>query len=214
MDVDNKLEKLYNITKEISPMQPSAPQPLRQFPFFSTWDDLPAFESGAFVVAAIIASLLNFGVLIFLIVARVTLDFVRLERFAGLPRSRTELALRESLLEIVLLLLGLDVALYTGGAPSVVTGTTTDLAIWTVLVGMALLIPKLTILWRFARRLLYPLDEAAVRARGKMSLSSEVLSFLLILGSLLLLSVAPRILPGGMDTVMHVLRRQLIPWRL
>ncbi len=173
--------------------------------------DLPAFQAGLFVMAAIVAALCNFGLFAILLAARLSLD-AALWAANGTKQGRVLWGvMRASILDFVLLVIGLNLAVFGSNAPGFIAGSTVDLALWTVLLGLGLLVPKLTIFLRFVRHLTGL--KMPKHRKGPLS-SLETIGIFIIIAGILLLTASPRLVAGGAKTVLMILRKQIIPWRL
>lgn len=172
---------------------------------------LPAFQAGLFVVAAIVAALFNFGLFALLLGARLTLDAVLWRAGRSSRGGAVTGALRASLLDVMLLVIGLNIVVFGTTAPSFIVHSAVDYALWTILLGLALLIPKLAIFLRFVRRMASP--HLPKTKRGALSAVEVVFLFVIVAG-ILLLTASPRLVEGGTKAVLSILRRQVMPWRL
>ena len=173
---------------------------------------MPAFQAGLFVMAAVLASMCNFGLFALLLVARMTLDAVLWRASTKMTREQAVVGtLRANLLDLMLLVVGLNLVVFAAAAPSFIAHSAVDLALWTILLGLALLISKLTIFIGFVRSLTSP--HLSKTKRGILTVAEMIFVFVIVAG-LLLLTASPRIVEGGARTVLTILRRQIIPWRL
>lgn len=178
----------------------------------SAWEGLPAFQAGLFVVTAIFALLVNFGFIALVLVARITCDIVLAVARGSKRKVALEAVLRESLLDILLLLYGLNLAVYAATPSSSIFQSGIDSALWTVLVGLGFLVAKMAVLYRCYRRLV--VSKSSVLGKETSRNGSETALLLLILAGILSLIASPRLITGGAKSVIGVLRRQIIPWRL
>lgn len=81
--------------------------------FVHEHDDLPAFHAGYFVLTAMAAAMFNLGVFAMLVLLHLGMDIVKYREVHGFTWGRTlSAALRESLLDCTLLVLGLCFAVY------------------------------------------------------------------------------------------------------
>ncbi len=177
----------------------------------SAWEGLPAFQAGLFVVTAIIASLVNFGVIALVLAARMTYDLVA-ETTHGTERKAAFTAvLRGSLVDILLLVYGINLAVYAATPPESLLKDTVDIALWTVLVGTGFFVTKMAVLYRSYRHVV--VNKADRSLTGPLSNAETTLIFLILAG-ILALTASPRLLLGGAKTMMGILRKQVIPWRV
>ncbi|MFA6038938.1 MAG: hypothetical protein WCV62_03370 [Candidatus Peribacteraceae bacterium] len=177
----------------------------------SAWEGLPAFQAGLFVVTAIVASLVNFGVIALVLVARMTYDVVLATTRGAERKAALYGVIRGSLLDILLLVYGINLAVYAATPPVTLLKDTVDIALWTVLVGTGFLVAKMAILYRSYRHVVITKNDAA--QTGPLSNEETTLIFLIFAGVLALIA-SPRLITGGARNLLGILRRQIIPWRL
>lgn len=193
-------------------------EPIRAIRVFAhEHDDMPAFHAAYLVLAFLSAAMFNLGAFGLLIVAHMTLDIVKYrERHAFSWKGTFDGVLRESLVDITLLCVGLVFSVYlhhTVGVASIAGLMRAEIS---VLRSIALLLPKLKILHHFLKimsHLHHYLDQ--VHARHQKELSGlDYLCLYFISVSVFLLVFAAPLMHVEWPTVGAVLADELIPWRL
>jgi hypothetical protein len=169
---------------------------------------MPAFQAGFMVVLALVAGLCNFAVFLIVLAGSLTLE-ISASRARKKPFVvATAVALRQHLPDFALLVVGLELTMLFHGLPSHLFGSGVPLALWSVLVGLSILIPKTFILYRaflrvrafFEHRMFGP-------AVGRIS-TIEIVSLFLLCIAVILFFLMPQLLPGGMPSMLKILRKQ------
>ena len=176
---------------------------------------MPAFHAGYLVVTFLIAALFNLGMFALVIIAHMTLDYVKYTELYGYSRRNTWKAmLSESSIDIVLLLIGFVFAVYLHHGVEMAAVSGLVRAAVTLARGLGTVIPKLEILYRFVDTLMNPQEhmqhvQETVRARWTFSFACMI-----FLGGVcvLLLILAPVILTLDGALLEKVLMDQMIPW--
>ena len=183
--------------------------------FIHEHDRMPAFHAGYLVVTFLIAALFNLGMFALVIIAHMTLDYVKYTELYGYSRRNTWKAmLSESSIDIVLLLIGFVFAVYLHHGVEMAAVSGLVRAAVTLARGLGTVIPKLEILYRFVDTLMNPQEhmqhvQETVRARWTFSFACMI-----FLGGVcvLLLILAPVILTLDGALLEKVLMDQMIPW--
>lgn len=115
-------------------------------------DDLPAFHAAYLVLTMLAAAMFNMGVFALLIVAHMSLDLVKYRELHGMPwRSTVEGIMRESLIDITLLLVGLVFGVYLHHSVGIAGLSGLLRAEVTIIRALGTMIPKMTILHDFLK---------------------------------------------------------------
>ncbi len=187
---------------------------LRQFAH--EHDDLVAFHATYLVLAFLSAGMFNLGAFGLLVVAHMTLDWVKYrERHGHTVGDTFRYMVRESLVDITLLLVGLVFALYlhhsVGGIASISGLMRAEISIIRM---VALLVPKLKILHHFLKiiaHLHHYLDQIHPQEhKGWTAL--EHMCFYFCGLALFLIAFAAPLMGIDSDIVKHILAEELIPW--
>ena len=183
--------------------------------FAHVHDDLPAFHAGYLVLTLLVASLLNLGAFGLLIIAHMSLDLVKYREHHHFTWRRTfEGMMRESLVDIALLSIGAVFSVYlhhTVGLASVSGLLRAELS---VVRAAAMLVPKLKILHNMLKivsHLHHYLDQAHPRISKGWS-QIDRFCFFTIAASVFLIVAAPALMGVEMETVMFILRGELLPF--
>ena len=184
--------------------------------FAHVHDDLPAFHAGYLVLTLLVASLLNLGVFALLIVAHMSLDFVKYREHHGFTWKRTlEGMVRESLVDIALLAIALVFAVYLHHTVGLASLSGLLRAEMTVVRSAAMLVPKVKILHNFLKIIshirhyidtVHPQVTKGWSNIDKFCFVSIGLSVFLIVGS-------PFIMGVDVSTIGHILEYELIPFK-
>lgn len=186
--------------------------------FAARHDQLPAFHATYLVLAILIGAMLPLGAFGLLIVAHMTLDFVKYREVHAFSWNKTIIAMvRESLIDITLLLSGLTFAVYLHHSLPAIAGLSglyrSEL---TILRGLATFMPKLRILHEtisILNHLRQYLTTVPPHLKRKLQ-PIEHLCFLALGVVVVLLALAPGVL--GLDSAhyMMILKSELIPWNI
>lgn len=183
--------------------------------FASRHDQLPAFHAAYLVLTALIAALLPLGAFGVLIVAHMALDTVKYREIRELSWGRTMASvLRESLVDMTLLGLGLLFAVFLHHSLPVIAGISGLLrAEVTIVRAVGTLVPKVRILGHFMTvmsNLQEYLSSTARRPRSLEQLERVCLFSLSVIVALLV--IAPAVLGLSWSQFALILRSQLVPW--
>ncbi len=180
-------------------------------------DELPAFKAAYLVVAFIIAAMFNMGAFALLIAAHMALDIVKYRDVHGCGLMKTVVGvLRESLLDLMLLSLGLFFAVTFHHSVAMAGLSGLLRAEITLIGGFGTVIPKFEILHHFVQTILH-LHAHFVSAHeriGKRLSMGELICVLLIFGSVTALWMMPTFLHIEPSVVEQILLWEIIPWRI
>jgi hypothetical protein len=195
----------------------TAPFTLRSLRSFAhQHDDLPAFHAAYLVLTLLAASLFNLGFFAALIVLHMALDVFKYRDVHRYSWNRTlEGMLRESLVDISLLGMGLCVAVYLHPSLPLFSGVQgLMLAEITILRAVGVITPKLKILYDFLKIIAHvDLYLQHVHPHlGKSASAIEYVALLSLFVSLGLLLIAPLILLIDPAQYMSILLGELVPW--
>ncbi|MAE68794.1 MAG: hypothetical protein QF793_01920 [Candidatus Peribacteraceae bacterium] len=180
-------------------------------------DDLPAFHAAFLILAFITAGLFNLGAFGLLIVAHMSLDIVKYrERHQYSWKDTFDGVVRESLVDVTLLSVGLVFSVYLHHGVGVASVAGLMRAELSVLRMLALLVPKLKILHHFLKvvaHLHHYLEQVHPRHRKGWSGLDHLCFYFLGLSVFLLIFAAP-LMHVEWSLVGEILAEELIPWRL
>ncbi len=179
-------------------------------------DDLPAFHAAYLVLTFLAAALFNLGFFAVLIVLHMALDIYKYRDVHRLSWKRTvEGMLRESLLDVSLLLMGATVAVYLHPSLPLYAGIQgVMLAEITLLRAVGVITPKLKILYDFLKIFAHVdryLGKKHVRL-GKNVSTIELVSLLSLCVSAGLLIAAPTLLGVDMTQYLSIMLDEMMPW--
>lgn len=184
--------------------------------FAHVHDDLPAFHAGYLVLTILIASLLNLGVFGLLIIAHMALDYVKYREHHGFSWRRTvEGMVRESLLDIALLGVGVVFAVYLHHTVGLASLSGLLRAEMTVVRAAGMLVPKAKILHDFLSiisHVRHYIDQVHPRHTLGWSRLDRFCILTLAL-SVLLVVATPALMGVDVSTVVRILQSELIPFR-
>jgi hypothetical protein len=180
-------------------------------------DDLPAFHAAFLVLAFLTAGLLNLGAFGLLVIAHMTLDVVKYrERHNFSWKQTVEGVVRESLVDVTLLIVGLVFSVYLHHGVGVASVSGLMRAEISILRMLALLVPKLKILHHFLKivaHLHHYLEQVHPRHRKEWS-GMDILCFYFLGLSVFLLIFAAPLMHVEWSLVGEILAEELIPWNL
>lgn len=184
--------------------------------FAHVHDDLPAFHAGYLVLTLLVAALLNLGAFALLILAHMSLDFVKYrEHHQFTVRQTWEGVLRESLVDIALLAVGVVFSVYLHHTVGLASVSGLLRAEMTVVRAIAIFVPKVKILHHFLKvvsHLHHYMDQTHPRlAKGWSTL--DRFCFYAILASVILIAVSPALMSVETDVILRILEYELIPFR-
>lgn len=180
-------------------------------------DDLPAFHATYLVLAFLTAGLFNLGAFGLLILAHMTLDYVKYrERHQFSFKGTWEGMVRESLVDITLLAVGLVFSVYLHHSVGVASIAGLMRAELSIIRFVALLVPKLKILHHFLKvmaHLHHYLEQVHPRHQKRFSGLDFLCLYFLGASAFLLLFAAP-LMHVEWSLVGEILADELIPWRM
>jgi hypothetical protein len=178
-------------------------------PFGFAYEDLPAFHAAYFMLILIFAGIFDLGFFALLIIAHLIFDTIT---FVRSPKNRR---VNVFFADIALFFLALSSIVYLNPQlPVVATLTGSHLTHVIILRGLAVLLPKLTIL-HHSLRILFNVPaylQTPYQNRRIWSFAECVYLSTLFL-SLCFLAVAPGVLALDLATFKDMLTDALIPWK-
>ena len=179
-------------------------------------DELPAFHAAYLALTIIAAAMLNLGFFAVLVLIHMALDVYKYKVVHhGTWAEVAEGVVRESLLDITLLLLGMVFAVYLYNVT--LGGGTTELSIkMNILRAMLLFIPKLTILHHFLKvvsHVHHYIQNMHVHIH-KPWRPVEITCMVICLIALFLLAFAPSLLQLDRDIIIHIVANILNPLKI
>lgn len=189
--------------------------PHRLYRFALVHDDLPAFHAGYLILTVLTAAMLNLGVFAVLVVGHMTLDVLK---YGGRFRYGCFLTayatLRESILDIALVLLGLTFAVYLHHSLPVIAGLRgLALAEITGVRFAAMFGSKLHILYDVLH-VFSGVDHYLALNSSRLRLPLTIVewaSILTIVAALVLLGMSTHILSIDGDAVLAIVSHELVP---
>jgi len=179
-------------------------------------DDLPAFHAAYLVLTLLAAALFNLGFFAGLILLHMALDVFKYRDVHKRSWSKTvEGIVRESIIDVSLLVMGLAVAVYLHPSLPLFAGVSgLMLAEITLLRAIGVLSPKLKILYDFLRILSHTdlyLKNVHLQL-GKKATLIEYVAMMSLCVSLGLLFIAPVVLLIDPAQYVSILLGELLPW--
>lgn len=178
-------------------------------------DDLPAFHAAYLVLTLLSAALFSLGVFALLIVAHMSLDFVKYREVHKFTLKGTvEGIVRESLVDVVLLFVGLTFAVYFHHTMLIAGVSGLIRAEMTILSAFGMLIPKFTILHHIVEVTVHVghyIRHPHPRIGKGWSWGEKAL-FITCIGSVLLLLVAGPATGAGHAHVISIMVEELAGW--
>lgn len=185
--------------------------------FAHAHDDLPAFHAAFLVLAFLTAGLFNLGAFGLLVLAHMSLDIVKYrERHEYSWKETAEGVVRESLVDVTLLSVGLVFSVYLHHGVGVASVAGLMRAELSVLRMLAMLVPKLKVLHHFLKivaHLHHYLEQVHPRHRTEWSGLDFLCFYFLGLCAFLILFAAP-LMHVEWSLIGEILADELIPWRL
>lgn len=180
-------------------------------------DDIVAFHATFVLLAFLCAGLFNLGAFALLILAHMALDTVKYrEKHACSWKHTIEGVVRESLVDITLLLVGLVFAVYLHHSVGVSSLAGLMRAELTLIRSVAMFVPKIKILHHFLKimaHLHHYLQQVHPSLRKRWS-GLDYLCFYFCGISLMLLIFAAPLMNVDAHVVQSVLMYELIPWNI
>jgi hypothetical protein len=180
-------------------------------------DEMPAFHAGYLVLVVLTAALLNLGVFALLVATHMSLDIVKYHDFHGFSWKLTAKGtLRESLIDVMLLLIGLVFAVYLHHGAGVIALSGFLRAEGTIIRALGMIIPKLEVfqhvlhIFLTTREHLVVIEPATTTGWSRLDcfcLGVIALSGVLLVFAIPLLDLEPSLFQ-------NILTEELIPWRL
>lgn len=184
--------------------------------FAHSHDDLPAFHAAYLVLTILAAAIFNLGFFAMLIAIHMALDIFKYRDVHGYSWSKTiEGMIRESIVDISLLMMGLAVGVYLYPTlPLFAALQGMMLAELTIVRAVGVVTPKLKILYNFLKLIAHvDMYVRHVHPRlGKSASKIEYVAILSLIVSVGLLLIAPVVLVINMNEYATILLRELIPW--
>ncbi len=179
-------------------------------------DDLPAFHAAYLVLTFLAAALFNLGFFAVLIVLHMALDIFKYRDVHRLGWRKTlEGMVRESIIDIALLLMGLTVAVYLHPSLPAYAGIQgLMLAEITLLRAVGVITPKLKILYDFLKVLAH-VDRYLQKKHprlGKNVSSIELVSLFSLCVTVGMLIAAPALLSIDSFQYLSIVLDEMIPW--
>lgn len=188
---------------------------LRQFAH--EHDDIVAFHAAFIILAFLCAGLFNLGAFALLIVAHMALDTVKYrERHSCSWRLTLEGVVRESLVDITLLLVGLVFAVYLHHSVGVASLAGLMRAELTIIRTVAMFVPKVKILHHFLKimaHLHHYLENVHPRFRKRWT-GLDHLCFYFCGISILLIVFAGSLMNVDGTIIKSILLQELLPWNI
>jgi hypothetical protein len=176
-------------------------------------DQCLAFQAGSWVFIAVVASLCHLGMMTAIVALSFALSFGRIHQRQKWFTSFVS-ALRENLLEVSLLVVILQLDYLFDVLPALSLDGRA-MALWTVLLGTALLVSKGVILFSSLLNFSFSVGSATSHEpRGMPSLSGGEMFSLFILFMSLFLSFALFLVPGSGGVLLGILRKQFTVWMI
>lgn len=190
---------------------------IRARSFAAAYEDLPAFHAAYFMLTLIFAGLCDIGFFAVLIVIHVVLDLWKYKVVQELTLTETlHATFRENLTDSSLFLLALTALLYLNPiVPSIAILTGPFALTATIARGLAILLPKLTILHHSLRILFNMHDHLhgpSTRSPDQWSVV-EFLSLAVMLVSICLLVATPLLVHVPQADLRAIVLGQMVPWR-
>ncbi|PIQ76569.1 hypothetical protein COU78_02575 [Candidatus Peregrinibacteria bacterium CG10_big_fil_rev_8_21_14_0_10_49_24] len=184
--------------------------------FAHVHDDLPAFHAGYLVLTILVAALFNLGAFALLIVAHMTLDFVKYREHHHFTLRRTwEGIVRESLVDVALLTVGVVFSVYLHHTVGLASISGLLRAEMSVVRAAAILVPKVKILHHFLKvvsHVHHYMDQIHPKFSHGWS-ALDKFCFGVIVVSVALVVFSPVLMHVSTITVLRVLEYELIPFR-
>ena len=181
-------------------------------------DQLPAFHAGYLVLTILIASMFHLGAFALLIIGHMTLDCIKYRETHHYSWRKTGMAmLRESLVDITLLLLGLLFAVYLHHSLPVIAGLSgLYRSEVTVMRALGMFIPKVRILCEFLCILsnIHQYMNTVPTYLGKKWTPVEYTCVLSLALMVVLMLLAPAVLSVDASLILGILGAEMVPWKI
>lgn len=178
-------------------------------------DDIPAFHATYILLAFLCAALFNLGAFALIVIAHMALDTVKYrERHSFSWRQTTEGVVRESLVDITLLLVGLVFAVYLHHSVGVSSISGLMHAEIALIRSIAIFVPKIKILHHFLKimaHLHHYLEQVHPRQSKGWSGLDHLCFYFCGISFLLLVFAAPLMNVKG-SVVQMILMQELLPF--
>lgn len=179
-------------------------------------DDLPAFHAAYLVLTFLAAALFNLGFFAVLIALHMALDVSKYRDVHGCSWKKTiEGVVRESIVDVSLLLMGLTVAIYLHPTLPLFIGVQgLMLAEITLLRAVGVITPKLKILYDFLKIVVH-FDLYLRHVHVRIGKGASVIEYVAVLSMLVctgLLFIAPFVLLIDPAQFLSILVDELVPW--
>jgi hypothetical protein len=186
--------------------------------FAQEHDDLPAFRAAYLLLTVLAAAMFNFGFFIIIIAIHMALDVYKYHVGHRFGWGRTaEGVMRESIVDISLLLMGLTVAIYLHPSLTVLVGIKgMMLAELTILRGIGIITPKLKILYKSVK-ILRGIDEYVDRMHPRFGNNLSLIEYVCMFSvcvSVGMIVIAPLLLMLSNEQYLFIIIDQLVPWKM
>jgi len=188
---------------------------LRRFGF--AYEDLPAFHAAYIMLVLVFAGLCNLGFFACLVAVHIVLDFYKYRvRLGYRPMKALRGMMRESLLDVSLLFLALSTFVYLNPGLDSITLLTDNIQLRvTVLRGLALLLPKLTIL-HHSLRIAFDLPAYMTTPHSSLKKPFGIVDYVcmsVLAIAAVLIVIAPFALGLTSSQFAAMLTPEILPWR-
>ena len=177
-------------------------------------DDLPAFHAGYLILVLIAASMFSLGAFAMLILAHMTLDYIKYREHLGYNlRLTAEGMIRESLMDITLLMIGLVFSVYLNHSIAITEISGVMKAEMTIIRMFGTLIPKIKIMHNFLKvisHIRHYRNHAHPHLRNHWSPVDRVCFWSIGMCAVLLIFSA-KILNVEYTRVWEILREEIVP---
>tara|TARA_Y100000310_G_C20491816_1_gene719625 strand:+ start:163 stop:750 length:588 start_codon:yes stop_codon:yes gene_type:complete len=180
-------------------------------------DEMPAFHAAYLILAVLSAMIFNLGAFGMLVLAHMALDTVKYrERHHFTWKQTAEGVVRESLIDVTLLFVGLVFSVYLHHTVGVSSLAGLMRAEITVIRLVALAVPKIKILHHFLKIMahLHSYMEQVHPRHGKGWSSLDRICFAFCGISVLLIVLASQLMHVDPSTIQGILVEELVPWHL
>ena len=181
-------------------------------------DQLPAFHAGYLVLTILIASMFHLGAFALLIAGHMTLDCVKYRDTHRYSWHKTAMAmLRESLVDVTLLMLGLLFAVYLHHSLPVIAGLSgLYRSEVTIVRATGMFIPKVRILYEFLGILsnIHRYMNTVPTYLGKKWNPVEYVCVLSLSVMIVLMLLAPIVLSIDAAHFFTILGSEMVPWNI
>ena len=179
-------------------------------------DDSPAFHAAYIALTFIAAALFNVGAFALVVLAHMVLDLFKYYGVHTLPLGRSLAAtMRESIVDIALLMVALCFAVYLHHATSIVVVSGLLHVEQTVIRALGMTLPRLEVLWHNMHvfgRINTHMQRLRAGERVPWTIGEWACAGVLAI-CCVLIAAAPSLLASP-EVVMRILTEQLVPWHM